>query len=171
MLKIMLLCVNSVLNDAGEKQIRNPAVKEWVDDLEEAALDADDRLDGIATDASQFKLETEQSRTGTGKVSKIVPNCLINFFDPDMEIKMEEIFERLEIIAKQKDVVGLKEGFGEKTAPRIATTSLVEETEVFGGDGDKKSMIKWLRDDDEGSKKFVIPILGMGGVGKTTLAQ
>ena len=61
-LKIMLLSVTAVLSDAEEKQIRNPIVKEWLNELEDAAYDADDLLDEIATDALQFKLEAARSR-------------------------------------------------------------------------------------------------------------
>ncbi|XP_048318639.2 putative disease resistance RPP13-like protein 1 [Ziziphus jujuba] len=173
-LKIMLLSVNSVLNDAEEKQIADPAVKEWLDELEDAAYDADDILDEIATDALQYKLEAE-SRTGTSsKVSNmelISPNSYVS----GMENRLKEILEQLEFIAHQKDLLGLKvkEGVGEKPIPRSQTTSVVEESEVFGRDGDKNAIIKLLLAGDEGSnnKVSVIPIVGMGGVGKTTLAQ
>ena len=51
-LKTPLLLMNAVLNDAEEKQITNPAVKEWVNELKDVAYDAEDVLDEIATDAS-----------------------------------------------------------------------------------------------------------------------
>ena len=44
-------CINAVLNDAEEKQITNPAVKERVNELKDVAYDAEDVLDEIATDA------------------------------------------------------------------------------------------------------------------------
>ena len=38
-LKTPLLLINAVLNDAEEKQITNPAVKEWVIELKDVAYD------------------------------------------------------------------------------------------------------------------------------------
>ena len=50
-LKTTLLFINAVLNDAEEKQIKDSAIKEWVNELKDAAYQAQDLLDEIATDA------------------------------------------------------------------------------------------------------------------------
>nr|XP_048318020.1 putative disease resistance RPP13-like protein 1 [Ziziphus jujuba var. spinosa] len=160
-LKIMLLSVNAVLNDTEDKQIRNPAVKEWLNELEDSAHDADDLLDENATNALQFKLKVDQEL------------AQVSSYDLDMEVKLEETLERLEFVVKQMDVLGLKEGVGGvKISSRIPTTSLMEETEIYGRDGDKGAIVKLLLREDVGSNKLcVFPIGGMRGAGKTTLAQ
>ena len=58
-LKTSLLFINAVLNDAEEKQISNTVVKGWVNEIKDAAYQAQDLLDEIATDASRCKLEAE----------------------------------------------------------------------------------------------------------------
>nr|XP_048318264.1 putative disease resistance protein At3g14460 [Ziziphus jujuba var. spinosa]XP_048318265.1 putative disease resistance protein At3g14460 [Ziziphus jujuba var. spinosa] len=157
--------------DAEEKQITNPNVKQWLDELEDASLDADDLLDEIATDALQSKLE---AGSGTSNTSKSIINFFsnsLNTYDRKMKNKLEEILKRLRFLEERIYVLGLIKGVGEKPLPRPPTTSLIEENEVYGRGGDKEAIIKLLIDDGGSNKVGVIPIVGMGGVGKTTLAQ
>ncbi|KAM2000083.1 hypothetical protein PS2_007093 [Malus domestica] len=60
-LKIKLFSVNSVLNDAEEKQFENPAVREWLDELKDVLYAADDLLDEI-NGGSHVKSFSEKAR-------------------------------------------------------------------------------------------------------------
>ena len=90
-----------------------------------------------------------------------------------IELKLEEILGKLEFLAKQRGLLGLKEGGGEKPSPKRPTTSLVEASGVYDRDGDTEAIFELLLGDDGNGDKVisVIPIVGMGGVGKTALAQ
>ncbi|KAL2514464.1 putative disease resistance RPP13-like protein 1 [Forsythia ovata] len=59
-----LLMIKAVLTDAENKQTRNEAVKEWLNDLEDLAYDLDDLVDKLNTEALQRKLmETDEEST------------------------------------------------------------------------------------------------------------
>jgi hypothetical protein len=64
-LKVTLLSVNAVINDAEEKQFSCSLVKEWLHELKDAVYDAEDLWDEIATEALQCKLEPQSRSTAT----------------------------------------------------------------------------------------------------------
>ncbi|XP_054817625.1 putative disease resistance RPP13-like protein 1 [Prosopis cineraria] len=121
-LKVTLLMLEVVLNDAEEKQVTNGSVKEWLEHW-------------------------------------------------GMNAKLEAISSRLEHFAKQKDILGVQSvsSRGIKTA----TTSLVNESAVVGREDDKEKLLNMLlfNEDAKDNDIGLITIWGMGGVGKTTLAQ
>jgi polynucleotide 5'-kinase involved in rRNA processing len=89
-----------------------------------------------------------------------------------MVCKLENIVSRLEYILKFKDILGLQHIASDHSSWRTPSTSLDAGCNIFGRDQDKKAILKLLLDDgDDNDKTCVIPIIGMGGMGKTTLAQ
>jgi Leucine-rich repeat (LRR) protein len=170
-LKTSFLALNAVLVDAEEKEITNTTVKEWLEELKDAVYDAEDLLDEIATEALKCMVEADFV-TFTSKVRNFIPTSF-NWSEQKLKSKIEEVLVRLEDLAKQKDVLGLREGVGGKSSQRLPTTSLVEESKIYGRDFDKEPIVNMLLSNDAESNDHprVIPIVGMGGVGKTTLAQ
>ncbi|XP_040869541.1 putative disease resistance RPP13-like protein 1 isoform X2 [Glycine max] len=57
--KIKLLALNVVLNDAEEKHI---TVKAWVDELKDVVYDAEDLLDAINTESLGSKVKGESTK-------------------------------------------------------------------------------------------------------------
>ncbi|EOY20011.1 NB-ARC domain-containing disease resistance protein, putative [Theobroma cacao] len=148
-MEILLLTVEKVFGDAEEKQILNPSVKKWVDKLKDAAYDAEDLLDAMAI---EDQVQEEQVK--------------------DFNTRLDKIVLKLQLIAEEKDILNLKEDQGGKSIPRLPTTSLVDESEVCLRNNDKKHILDILLSDGlNGQKIPVITIVGMGGIGKTTLAQ
>ena len=165
------MVVLNVLNDAEVKQFSNDPVKEWLVQAKDIVYGAEDLLDGIATDALRCKIEATDSQTGgIHQVWNKFSDCVkAPFATQSMESRVKEMIAKLEAIAQEKVGLGLKEGGGEKLPPRLPSTSLVDESFVYGRDEIKEDMVNCLLSDNERGKEDidVICIVGMGGTGKT----
>ncbi|KAB2616466.1 disease resistance RPP13-like protein 1 [Pyrus ussuriensis x Pyrus communis] len=170
-LKVTLNTLHAVLNDAEEKQIVNPAVRLWLKDLKDAVFYAEDLVDEIDTEALRHEVKDQTKQT---QVCNFLSTSRNPFNYKGMNSRIKELFERLEYLAQQRNHLGLREGIGRNVSQRTPTTSVVEEGFCpYGRDKDKEKLKKLLLlSDNESSSNFsVVPIVGMGGVGKTTLAQ
>ena len=94
-------------------------------------------------------------------------------FNLKMRHEIKAIRERLNVIAKDKDDFHfIQSSIEPKIMNRAKETySFVLEDEIVGRENDKKEIIGCLFDDDVVQNIFIIPIVGIGGLGKTTLAQ
>ncbi|KAG5071069.1 hypothetical protein AAZX31_03G036200 [Glycine max] len=152
-----LRMVGAVLDDAEKKQITNTNVKHWLNDLKDAVYEADDLLDHVFTKAA---------------TQKKVRNFFSRFSDRKIVSKLEDIVVTLESHLKLKEKLDLKESAVENLSWKALSTSVEDGSHIYGREKDKQAIIKLLSEDNsDGSEVSVVPIVGMGGVGKTTLAQ
>ena len=176
--KSTLLHIEAVLTDAEQKQVRDKSVMLWLDDLKSLAYDMEDVLDDFNTEANRQILIPSSS----SKVHKLIPT----FFDPTsvkfkakIGKKIKKISRELEAVAKRRNDFNLREdvrGLSFEMEERLQTTSLVDESGIFGRDAEKEDIVQFLLSDeasrdDTDHGVSVVPIVGLGGVGKTTLAQ
>ncbi|GLU07889.1 hypothetical protein SLE2022_248280 [Rubroshorea leprosula] len=173
----------AVLDDAEMRQTTNLAVELWLSDLRDVAYDMEDVLDGLEADERRKKLTAKTDQPSTSKARKLIPMCCTSFNQDDLILdreavsKIKEISVRLESIVREKKALGLKvrEARSSIAARRwepITTTTWVPEPHVYGREGDKDAVLeKVLNDKDGDENPCVIPIVGMGGLGKTTLAR
>ncbi|KAH7544552.1 hypothetical protein JRO89_XS15G0184200 [Xanthoceras sorbifolium] len=177
-----LKMIDALLIDAEEKNLTNGAVKMWLDELLDLAYDAEDILDEYATEALRRKLKMEEHQGSTSRARKLIPACCFGFTpsslwsDFSMRSKIDDVTSRLDDLCKQRTELGLVEIAGRRSntsQQRLPTTCLPIEPVVYGRDEDRAKILEMvLRHDEPSGVNFgVIPIVGMGGIGKTTLAQ
>ena len=95
-------------------------------------------------------------------------------FPFEMAHKIKDIRKRLDDIAAGKiqfNVAKRLEDRKIKMHRREMTHSFVHFPNVIGRDDDKQKVIHLLMHPDAGGNVSVIPIVGIGGLGKTTLAK
>ncbi|XP_045819766.1 putative disease resistance RPP13-like protein 1 isoform X4 [Trifolium pratense] len=162
-LEITLNSINQLLDDAETKQYQNSHVKNWLDEVKHEVYEVDHLLDEIA-------LEQRKSK------AKRFFSTLTNPF----ESRIKDLLGNLNFLAEQKDVLGLTQrsctsydgAVGPQFSKIIPTASLVDESSICGREGEKEEIINYLLSTNDNDKQVsVISIVGLGGMGKTTLAQ
>ncbi|KAI5559409.1 hypothetical protein BDE02_17G107900 [Populus trichocarpa] len=161
--------IRAVLQDAEEKQWKSEPIKVWLRDLKDAAYDADDLLNEFVNEARWH----QQRRVLKNRVRSFFSgNHNQPIFRQKMVRKFKNVREKLDAIAMERQKFHLREGAVEIEADSFAwrqTWSWVNESEICGRRKEKEDLINMLlTSSDEFS---VYAICGMGGLGKTTLAQ
>ncbi|KAL7617010.1 hypothetical protein Lser_V15G03293 [Lactuca serriola] len=174
--------IQAVLADAGQKQITARAVRLWLNRLQGLAYDIDDVLDDLATEAMRRQLNHESlaSTRRTSKVLKIIPTCCTTFtprnlmYGQRMSSKLDEITIKLHDLAEVKTGLGLNVNVerSNRTQRRLEQTSVVDEHIIMGREGDSEALLEKLLGYEALDRTVsIVSIIGMGGIGKTTLAK
>ncbi|CAN1343893.1 Putative disease resistance RPP13-like protein 1 [Linum perenne] len=178
----MLRKIYAALDDAEEKQMTSRLVSIWLSELRGLAYDAEDVLDSFSTEQLRRKLKEEAASSSASKIQRLIPGCFPSIslqtlkFNAEMMSKIQDVTARLRKINADKDDLNLKNTYGRsmmghQPTERLPTTSLVNESRVYGRENDEHAILQLLKAEAADVSISVIPIIGMGGLGKTTLAQ
>ncbi|CAL9777857.1 unnamed protein product [Musa acuminata subsp. burmannicoides] len=172
----------AVIHATEGKPIKSQVLVNWLRELKDAAYEADDVLD-------EFEVRELQELQDSSKMAAFVSSArrfIKNLFVSDDELRrlknlvgdIDEIF--LDIDSKSDEV---DENIAKGKSATRETSSFMRE-DVIGRDKERDKILDMLlRLDDEpdfgykgaGSSSYpslgVLPIVGIGGVGKTALAQ
>ncbi|XP_044497623.1 putative disease resistance RPP13-like protein 1 [Mangifera indica] len=174
-LKTKLGMIKDLLDRAKDIQVMDGALKEWLVNLQHWAYDAEDVLDEFAYEALRRRLKVEQQASSSNGSRFLCDNFPGPFFNVKIGSKIKKINNRLEQLRQQRSVMQELSG----VTPSNVTPQKPEETSsvphekfVHGRDEDKAKLVAMVKSDLPCGNNFrVIVIVGMGGIGKTTIAR
>ncbi|XP_048135903.1 putative disease resistance protein RGA4 [Rhodamnia argentea] len=173
MLRDRVSRLRAVLDHAEEQYYHSPEIQVWLEKLKNAFYDAHDVLEELNIEALQRELR------GHNEVIKEVRTFFSSSnqlaFNLKMSYKVRVVRERIEAIKadrglhlEERPVYSRVEGQWRKGEE---THSYISEGDMKGRDDDKRTIIKILLDPNMEENVSIVPIVGIGGLGKTALAQ
>ncbi|XP_074319607.1 disease resistance protein RGA2-like [Silene latifolia] len=168
--------VRAVLKDAEAKQDGLTSLSSqaqlYIDELKDAVYDADDLLDEFITVIDQKKELIAQKGAILGEVRLFFSRFNRLSFARNMSKSVKKIRMKLDAIAVNYGKFGFKIDYEPLTVRREETCSYVNESDIIGRDADVRKLLDMLvpSDGNHNVCNFV-SIVGIGGLGKTALAQ
>ncbi|KAI9115361.1 hypothetical protein K1719_013680 [Acacia pycnantha] len=172
-MKSMVTAIKAVLLDAETKATKSHLINDWLQKLKDVLLDADDLLDAYLAD------ELAREVMNKGKMMKEVrifftkSNRIVSA--AKMGRKIKDIKKKLDGISIEKNPLNLIQISSiESNYEWRETQSFVREEDVVGRDEERKRPVSTLKNPPDAVKNnvvSVVAIVGIGGLGKTTLAQ
>ncbi|CAL1357560.1 unnamed protein product [Linum trigynum] len=170
-----LTAIQALLLDAEEQQAHSRQVKDWLQKLELLFLDAEDLLDDVATEALREEAAA-RDRDDSSRCWTVVrflfsiPSRVI--YGLKMAHKVKSLGEQLDDIHDDNTKLHLNPRFEErgKMVKHTLTISSIPDI-VVGREDDLNHIKQLLLLADNGPRISVVSIFGIGGMGKTTLAQ
>ncbi|XP_026384218.1 putative disease resistance RPP13-like protein 1 [Papaver somniferum] len=184
-LRSTLEMIAAVTSDAENCQVTEKAVGIWLTKLKDAAYDADDVLDAFSYEVMRRKVQDSL----LFKVKAFFTSSNHIIFKTKMAHRIKDINGSLDLIAKDKVFLTLNSNkssggggsrFGRTPTAivrsnRRAPAAITDLEKIIGRENDKKKLVDLLIEssssETEHEKISVIPIVGMAGLGKTTLAE
>ncbi|MQL72326.1 hypothetical protein Taro_004662, partial [Colocasia esculenta] len=179
----MLAWVQATLDDAEDMDITDESIRDWLRELQEVADAAEDLLDEFPDKALRLGFVGDGGWTA-GSITELPrQRKRASEMDGLHDKRMEDIVSRFMKIKKPEQALKLdyhKEQMdAESMSARRTTSSVIEEPHIVGRDEELAKIKQFLlssgAEESSGSDDMddipVMAIVGMGGLGKTTLAQ
>ncbi|KAF9681370.1 hypothetical protein SADUNF_Sadunf06G0218800 [Salix dunnii] len=160
--------IKAVIQDA---EVKNHQIEDWLKKLREAVYDAEDLLEDFSTQVLRKQLISGNGVSREVRVFFSRSNQCV--YGLRMGHRVEALRERLNDIEADSERFNFEVHESERyslTNVREQTTSSEPEV-IVGREGDKVKIKSFLLNSSYDENVSVISRIGMGGLGKTTLAQ
>ncbi|KAJ1267445.1 hypothetical protein BS78_07G056400 [Paspalum vaginatum] len=172
-----LPAILQIIDDAEEKGAHQPGVGAWLKQLKKVSYEANDVFDEFKYEAlaREAKKKGHRSRRGMDIVSSFPAHNPI-MFRHRMGKKLQKIVHNIEVLVAEMNAFGFSH---RKQAPlsktRQPTDPFMIESEKdivsISRSKDKEKIVNILLGHANNDDLLVLPVVGMGGLGKTTFVQ
>ncbi|CDP03427.1 unnamed protein product [Coffea canephora] len=142
-LKRTLTLIQDVLHDAEKRQVNERSVKHWLEDLECVAFDAENLLDTFKYEMIRREVENQNQRKRK-----------FGFFSFSRSDSSQNVARDATAFMENRE-----------------TDSVTTDTSFVGRDDNVSAIVTELTATSNNETISVLPIVGMGGIGKTTVAR
>ncbi|WVZ48798.1 hypothetical protein U9M48_000205 [Paspalum notatum var. saurae] len=179
-LKRKLPAILDIMADAEKQASHREGVKAWLEELKTVAYEANDIFDEFQYEALRRKAKKEGHITKLGIMAgvKLLPTHNRVAFRNRMGNKLSAIVETIEVLVAEMNAFGFKHQLEAPPAWKEwrETDHNINDPENIvsrSRDQERKKIVEILFEGKACSDGdlMVVPIVGMGGLGKTTLAQ
>ncbi|KAL9400540.1 hypothetical protein Peur_009501 [Populus x canadensis] len=164
--------IKAVIQDAEEQaQKQNHQIEVWLKKLREAVYDAEDLLDDFSTQVQRKQLMPGKRVSREVRLFFSRSNQFV--YGLRMGHRVKALRERLDDIETDSK----KFNFDVRGEERASSSTVREQTtssepeKIVGRESDKEAVKSFLMNSNYEHNVSVISVVGMGGLGKTTLAQ
>ncbi|KAL3749257.1 hypothetical protein ACJRO7_010370 [Eucalyptus globulus] len=172
-LKSTVSMIGAMLDDAEKRYHQSYQIKDWVEKLKEVFYDAQDVLEEFNVEATRQELRgdnvmIEEVRTFFSSSNQLA-------FALKISRKVRAVRERMVAIKAEKELHLVEQPMDLQAEierrEKKETYSFTCVKDIIGRDNDKRKVMEFLLDLDVKERVSILPIVGIGGLGKTTLAQ
>ncbi|RCV39557.1 hypothetical protein SETIT_8G234200v2 [Setaria italica] len=167
-----------IIQDAEEKGASRPEVAAWLKDLKTAAYEANDVFDEFKYEAlrREAKKKGHHSKLGAEVARLLVPARNPIVFRYRMGKKLRKIVQTIEALVTEMNTFGFRHlQQAQPSRQWRQTDSIIIDSDrdilSRSRDREKKKIVGMLLDQASNRDLMVLPIVGMGGMGKTTFVQ
>ncbi|TYJ44799.1 hypothetical protein E1A91_A02G008900v1 [Gossypium mustelinum] len=161
--------IGAFLQDAEGNKKQTNSVKLWLKRLRDVAYEADEVLDEIAYEFLRRKVEI-----GDQMWRKVRDTPSTVTFQHNMANKVKDILNSLDDLNKIAKDYGLQQLAIDQRIfipSNVETVSFLDDSNIVGRKNDVSKVVDMLLSPQDDRTVSVVPIVGMAGIGKTTLAR